>query len=99
MELIMNQTFVNETIGFDGFSFIGCEFRDCNIITAGAEFHFERCTFQRVKFLINPAVPIQAISHRLSQCVHEDTVCLWNDVYLDADALQTIRDNTIRALA
>lgn len=99
MELIMNQTFVNESIGFDGFSFVGCVFRDCNIIIASADFHFERCSFYGVKFLVNPAVPIREFSHRLSQCVHEDTICLWNDVYLDTDALQAIRDNTIRALA
>ena len=91
MERIMNQTFDNETIGFDGFSFIGCVFRDCVIIVATAEFHFERCAFYNVKFLVNPAVPIQEFSHRLSQCVREDTVCLWNDVYLDTGALQTIR--------
>ncbi len=99
MELIMNQAFENETIGFDGFTFAGCVFRDCVIVVATDQFNFERCSFYRVKFLVHPTVPIQQFSHMLSQCVQEDVVCLWNDVYLDYESLGNIRANTMRILA
>jgi len=99
MELILNQAFEKETIGFDGFTFAGCVFRDCVIVVATAHFEFERCSFYQVKFLVHPAVPIQQFSHMLSQCVHEDVVCLWNDVYLDYESLDHIRANTMRILA
>ncbi|RXZ80795.1 hypothetical protein EBB07_17635 [Paenibacillaceae bacterium] len=45
METIFYQKFVNETISFDGFHFIGCTFVNCIIIVETSNFHFDRCSF------------------------------------------------------
>lgn len=76
MERIINQHFTNETITFDGFSFVGCTFTDCVIIIASLDFNFESCSFYGSAIHVNPKLPIFEISHRLSQSIYDnETSC------------------------
>jgi len=80
MHTISNEHFTNETIAFDGFSFIGCTFSNCVIIITTLDFNFERCSFYESSLHVNPKLPIFAISHKLSQSTYDsDTNCYQND--------------------
>ncbi|MGO4699153.1 hypothetical protein AB4Z50_33365 [Paenibacillus sp. 2TAB26] len=80
MHTISNEQFTNETIAFDGFSFIGCTFSNCVIIITTLDFNFERCSFYDSSLHVNPKLPIFAISHKLSQSTYDsDTNCYQND--------------------
>lgn len=80
MNRISNEHFKNETITFDGFSFIGCTFTNCVIIISTMDFNFERCSFFESALHVNPKLSIFAISHKLSQSTYDsDTNCYRND--------------------
>ncbi|MFC4776096.1 hypothetical protein ACFO9Q_04865 [Paenibacillus sp. GCM10023252] len=80
MEFIMNQSFENETIRFDGYSFISCTFTNCVIIITTLDFGFEQCTFYGSSLHVNPELPVFQISHRLSQSSYDsDTTCQYDD--------------------
>ncbi|MFC3345502.1 hypothetical protein [Paenibacillus abyssi] len=81
MELIINESFENETITFDGFNFVGCTFKNCIVIITSMDFDFERCTFTGTTFHVNPHIPIFQISHRISQSSCDDIACFWDGVY------------------
>ncbi|WP_169081473.1 hypothetical protein [Paenibacillus sp. PL91] len=80
MNTIANEHFKDETIVFDGFSFIGCTFTNCVIIITTLEFNFERCSFYESSLHVNPNLSIFAISHKLSQSTYDsETNCYRND--------------------
>ncbi|MGO4544673.1 hypothetical protein AB4Z29_07740 [Paenibacillus sp. 2TAB23] len=80
MNTISNEHFQNETIAFDGFSFIGCTFTNCVIIITTLNFNFEHCSFFESSLHVNPNLSIFSISHKLSQSTYDsDTTCVRND--------------------
>lgn len=80
METIVNEHFIDETIKFDGFTFIGCSFTNCVIIITSLQFHFESCSFYGSALHVNPSLPVFEISHRLSQSSYDtDTSCYRDD--------------------
>ncbi|MEK3881265.1 hypothetical protein [Paenibacillus sp. PL2-23] len=80
MKLIMNESFDNETIAFDGFSFKNCTFTNCVIIITTLQFHFENCSFYGSTLHVHPELPIFEVSHRLSQSSYDhDTRCYRDD--------------------
>jgi len=84
MELIANQHFENETIGFDGFQFVECTFTDCLIIITSLDFGFDRCSFYNTSFHVLPDLPVFDIAQRLygTEAVCGDSAGgFWTDVY------------------
>lgn len=80
MELIFNEHFDNETIGFNGFRFVNCTFTNCIIIITSLDFDFERCSFYGSALHVDPYLPVFEISHRLSQSTYDnDTTCSRDD--------------------
>ncbi|WP_028610789.1 hypothetical protein [Paenibacillus harenae] len=81
MNTISNEHFTNETIAFDGFSFIGCTFTNCVIIITTLHFNFERCSFYESTLHVNPELSIFEISHRLSQSTYDSGTNCFRDDY------------------
>lgn len=81
MQIISNENFCNETIGFDGFQFISCCFTNCVIIITTLEFDFEHCSFYDSAIHVNPNLPIFEISHRLSQSSYDSNTNCFRDNY------------------
>ncbi len=81
MITISNEHFQNETITFDGFSFIGCTFTDCVILITTLNFNFERCSFFHSSLHVNPALSIFEISHKLSQSTYDNGTNCYRDDY------------------
>ena len=81
MQIISNENFCNETIGFDGFQFISCSFTNCVIIITTLEFDFEHCSFYDSAIHVNPNLPIFEISHRLSQSSYDSNTNCFRDNY------------------
>lgn len=81
MKLIMNESFHNETIAFDGFSFKNCTFTNCVIIITTLDFHFENCTFYGSTLHVSPDLPVFEVSHRLSQSAYDTETACYRDDY------------------
>ncbi|CAM4408248.1 Pentapeptide repeat-containing protein [Paenibacillus alkaliterrae] len=88
MNTIANEHFKNETIVFDGFSFIGCTFTNCVIIITTLDFNFHSCSFFESNLHVNPELSIFEISHKLSQSTYDHgTNCYRNDYKYPRTAL------------
>lgn len=81
MNTISNEHFSNETIAFDGFSFIGCTFTNCVIIITTLDFNFQGCTFYESALHVNPNLSIFEISHKLSQSTYDSETNCFRDDY------------------
>ncbi|MFF2482931.1 hypothetical protein [Paenibacillus sp. NPDC058071] len=89
MKVIENEHFNNETIGFDGFHFIGCTFTNCVLLIETLEFNFTNCSFYDSVLHVNPELPIFEISHRLSQSAYDrSTTCVHDDYKYPQTTLQ-----------
>jgi hypothetical protein len=88
MNTISNEHFSNETIVFDGFSFIGCTFTNCVIIITTLDFNFSGCSFFESNLHVKPELSIFEISHKLSQSTYDhETNCYRNDYNYPRKAL------------
>lgn len=54
MDYIINKTFKNVDVYFDGSHYIGCSFIDCTIHITSLRFNYDRCTFSGSKFKLSP---------------------------------------------
>ncbi|OBZ13148.1 MULTISPECIES: hypothetical protein [Bacillales] len=53
MEYILNKSFKDEEVYFDGSHYIGCSFTNCTIHISSLRFNYDRCTFSGSKFKLN----------------------------------------------
>lgn len=53
MEYILNKTFKDEEVYFDGSHYIGCSFTNCTIHISSLRFNYDRCTFSGSKFKLS----------------------------------------------
>lgn len=95
MELIANEHFENETIGFDGFSFMNCTFTNCVILITTLDFHFENCSFYGSVLHIDPSLPIFEVSHRLSQSSYDSGTHCFRDDYKYPRTLLNLPSSTV----
>jgi hypothetical protein len=53
MEYILNKSFKDEEVYFDGSHYIGCSFTNCTIHISSLRFNYDRCTFSGSKFKLS----------------------------------------------
>ncbi|WP_169084938.1 hypothetical protein [Paenibacillus sp. PL91] len=53
MEYILNKTFKDEEVYFDGSHYIGCSFTNCTNHISSLRFNYDRCTFSGSKFKLS----------------------------------------------